>query len=247
VFNRAFGVIGRNFVTFFGLGVLAAIPNLLLTLVVFGTTPAAVAMQGKSPSAVLGVSAWLMAIGLVTIAISFVLSAALAHGTYADLSGRRASLGNCLLTGAREFLPLMGITFLSVAALIPAMLLLIVPGIILALAWSVVVPVRVVERVPVFDTFGRSAALTRGHRWAIFGLFVVIWFGSIMLGAMIAPITTGAAFGTTHAAGVAGLLIQSAVGALTSVVTGTIVASIYYELRAIKEGVGPEQLAAVFD
>jgi hypothetical protein len=117
----------------------------------------------------------------------------------------------------------------------------------LALAWSVAAPVRVVENTPFFATFGRSAALTRGHRWAILGLYLVYALGGAVLGLIVAPLT-----GANPFAGVQGLnpvyLIASAVIAvLLRAIQGTAVASIYYELRAIKEGVGPEQLAAVFD
>ncbi len=43
----------------------------------------------------------------------------------------------------------------------------------MAVAWSVTVPVYVVEQTEVFSAFTRSADLTRGHRWRIFGLFVI--------------------------------------------------------------------------
>ncbi len=53
------------------------------------------------------------------------------------------------------------------------MVLLVVPGIIVALMWSFVTPVLVVERTGLIDTFQRSRDLTRGHRWALLGLIVV--------------------------------------------------------------------------
>jgi hypothetical protein len=34
---------------------------------------------------------------------------------------------------------------------------------------------------------------------------------------------------------------------ITSIIGSTFVAAIYYELRQIKEGIGPEALASVFD
>jgi hypothetical protein len=46
---------------------------------------------------------------------------------------------------------------------------------------------------------------------------------------------------------VAYIALDSVVRIFTSMVSTAGVATIYYELRSVKEGVGPEQLASVFD
>jgi hypothetical protein len=248
VLQRTFSVLGRNAVPFLFLSFLTQIPLLALQLTAFRPDRLGVmAGQPPNPAALLSLGTSLIVTGLVGIAISFVLQAALAHGTYADLSGKRASLGELLRTGLREFFPLVGLAIVSYLGMVFGTFLLIVPGVMLALAWSVVAPVRVVEHTPFFATFGRSAALTRGHRWTILGLYLVYALGGAMLGFAIAPLTGANVF-----AGVQGLnptyfIGSAAVAVVLRAVQGTAVASIYYELRAIKEGVGPEQLAAVFD
>jgi hypothetical protein len=54
------------------------------------------------------------------------------------------------------------------------MLLLIIPGIILSLAFIVVYPVAVFEKGSAIDALRRSAELTRGRRWNIFGASFII-------------------------------------------------------------------------
>jgi hypothetical protein len=59
------------------------------------------------------------------------------------------------------------------------MLLLIIPGIILSLAFILVYPVAVFEKGSAVDALRRSSKLTRGHRWNIFAASFVI---GILLG-----------------------------------------------------------------
>jgi len=63
---------------------------------------------------------------------------------------------------------------------------------------------------------------------------------------------TGLIIGAAGAAGGAGtnavsLMAESVGRLIASVILSVGTASIYYELRSNKEGIGPEQLAAVFD
>ena len=48
----------------------------------------------------------------------------------------------------------------------------------MATAWIMAVPAQVVEQPGVFGAIGRSADLTRGHRWPIFGLMIIFAIGS---------------------------------------------------------------------
>jgi hypothetical protein len=248
VLERTFQVLGRNLVPFFVLSFLTQVPLLALQLTVFRPDQLGVrAGQPPNPAMLLSTGTSLIVTGFVGIALSFVLQAALAHGTYADLSGKRASLGDLMRTATREVLPLVGLAILSFLGMVFGMLLLVVPGVILALSWSVIVPVRVVEHTPFFQSFGRSTALTRGHRWSILGLYLVYALGGAVLGFAIAPLTGASLFGGMQGLNPAYFIASAAVAVVLRVIQGTAVASIYYELRAIKEGVGPEQLAAVFD
>lgn len=51
--------------------------------------------------------------------------------------------------------------------------LIIVPGLILLTIWAVIAPSIVIEDKGVFEAFGRSRELVRGHGWQVFGAIVI--------------------------------------------------------------------------
>jgi hypothetical protein len=178
----------------------------------------------------------------------YVLQAALVQGTILDLNGERPDLGKCLSAGFRVLLPVIAITFLSYVGMAAGMVLLIVPGIIWALAWSVVVPVKVVEQTGIIASFGRSWALTRGHRWKILGLFLLLVAAMFVIQGVVAMVFATSLFRPNQAAlDPAYLIAYWLVNIPLAAIMSVAVASLYYELRLVKEGVGPAQLAAAFD
>jgi hypothetical protein len=248
VIQRTFGVIGRNFV-----------PFLLLTLL-FKTVPAVVigfwsvteqkAALANNDAFGTAFSAQNILIGVVSAIVGvlslFVLQAALLRGTLADLNGRRASLGDMLSTGLRFFFPLLGLGILMGVAVGFGFLLFIVPGLMMAVAWCAAAPAVVAEKVGVFESFTRSANLTRGHRWPIFGLFVIY---AVVSGAIS---TVGNAFMAGNLNNFAtmmtiSVIIQAVVGTLGALIGSAGSAALYFELRTVKEGVGADTLASVFD
>jgi uncharacterized membrane protein len=128
-------------------------------------------------------------------------------------------------------------------------LLLVIPGIILALRWAVAVPACVVENKGPLQSMSRSAELTKGHRWKIFGLWVLLTIAAIViliiagvlagLGVIVAP----EGLGRVLIAGIISLILTAIVTAYSYVLNSMI----YHDLRIAKEGVGTEEIAAVFD
>lgn len=240
VASRTFGVIGRNAVPFFSLAAIAAIPQIALKIIL--------GQQNLNPAHIGGFFLTTFGVAWVNVALLSVLQAALVHGTISDLNGKKASFGDCLQTGLKTALPVIGISILQSLGVGFGLILLIVPGILFAIAWSVAVPVRVVEQESVFECFGRSSDLTRGHRGAIFVLALIWWFIAFALGMVIVPISgLGSLAAAARATSITYAVLEGVVAVFTSTVSAAGIASIYYELRWIKEGIGPEQLAAVFD
>lgn len=250
VVSRMFQVIGDNTVTFLALAVLASIPSMLFTFI--GAAGTSIRPQIGStgiltPALPVIVSGVVLGF-LVFIVVAYLLQAAMVYGTISALNGRKASFMDCLATGIRNAVPLTIIALLAVLSVGIGFLLLIVPGMILVVMWSVLTPVRVAERTGILDTFSRSAALTKGHRGAIFGLFVIYMVLAGALGLIIRPLTglslmpvAGMHIPMTY------VIATGLVRVATSLIGATGIASIYYELRMVKEGIGPEQLAAVFE
>ena len=142
-----------------------------------------------------------------------------------------AMLGRVILVGMLAFV-LMTLGFL-----------LIIPGIIVAVALSVAIPVTIVEGLPATGSLHRSWALTDGNRWRIFGLFLIVFIAIVIYGGILGGVL-----------GVAGLLETSTEDVLldflllpASVLLSVVIAVIYHELRRAKDGVDIKTLAAVFD
>ena len=116
----------------------------------------------------------------------------------------------------------------------------------LAVAWCAAAPAVVAEKVGVFESFTRSANLTRGHRWAIFALFVIY----AVVSWMISAVGSAFMFGSLNNVGqmmIISVIVQAVVGTLGALIGGAGSAALYFELRTVKEGVGADTLASVFD
>jgi hypothetical protein len=245
VIQRTFGAIGRNFVTFFVLAiVLGGVPAVISQFIAGSFSEAA--MMGE-----MGADVWIPYIGsmLLSLAAGYVLLGALTHGAIVDLNGRRPSIGECLSTGVRHVLPLIALAILTGFGVFLGLLLLIIPGIFLALMWSVAAPAYVVERPGIIAAFGRSAELTKNHRWAILGLFVIYFIVAFVIGIVMAiPMGLAAAADPMAAAtNPVSLVLLLLLSALTTMIGTVGAASLYYELRTIKDGVGADALASVFE
>lgn len=247
VVSMTFGVIGRNIVPFFVLTLIAVLPQTLFTFYV-----GQIATSGGKldPAMFMTGAYWLrfFALELLSVFLTFFLQATLTYWTVLDLRGARPALGDALSVGVGMALPIFLVGILFVFGVAAGFLLLIVPGLMLLTAWEVVVPALVVERTGILGSFSRSSALTKGHRWPIFGMLVIFYVGVYVLNIVLNPLF-GLSFMTTSIVGlpVVYVVFQTLVRIATAVVGATGSAAIYYELRVAKEGVGPEQLASVFD
>lgn len=253
VINRTFGAIGGNLVTFLILaGILAGVPAVGSLYLVGWMQQIAAAAPSESAGSfqVIGIS---LIAGLIGIVSSYVLMGAITHGSMVFYNGRRASIGECLATGLRYVLPLIGLGILVGLGVAIGMLLLIVPGIIAALMWSVAAPVLVVEGVGIGGAISRSQTLTKNHRWAILGL-VVIYAIISWLVQLVAFLPLGLDRTTAISSAYYGLqapLMFLVLNVVYTVIVSTVSAAgsaaLYSELRMAKEGVSSDELAKVFE
>ena len=242
VFNRAASVLSRNFVPFVAIAAVAALPNLWRTTAIGGS--AAVAARGAhNPYAPVLTVFGLVMLGLISFGIS---QAAILNAAYQDMSGRPSPIGESLRKGLRRFLPIIGLAILQGLGIFIASVFLLFPGFIVMAMWFVSLPACVVERLGPIGSLGRSRALTKGHRWKIFGIVVLltivnfIGIGVIMALIGISPMRP---VGYPLVYGVATWIWGSLIGAFQA----TVAVVSYYELRAAKEGIDIEQIVAVFD
>ncbi len=254
VIKNTFGAIRQNAATFAVLAlVLAGIPAAISTfglVGIFGRLTSLGSVSPVEPSlSFLGFNAALAGGGmLINLFANAILQAAVMYGTAAFLNGRTASLGECFGAGLRRCLPLIGLMIVMGFAEFFGFLLLIVPGIMMAVAWIVAIPALVVERTGVFAALGRSADLTRGRRWPIFGFIFLYLIAFGVVQQVVLGIVGSVIVATTPSAMmVQRLPVSAALGVLSVILAVCRVAAIYYELRTTREGVGPEAFASVFD
>lgn len=125
----------------------------------------------------------------------------------------------------------------TIAASLLGSLLWLIAFIYLALGWWVVGPVVIVENRGPIDALRRSFELTRGYRWALFGIgFVVTAATAVPMWALWLLNGTGIppriALPLWSAAGAASLLLQIALSVLMAVAA----AVAYSDMRRFKEG-----------
>jgi hypothetical protein len=233
VLTRSLAVLLRSFPKYLIFGIVMAVPN-FFSVLHYGT----VSVESQSVSVTNQAGIGYLLLGMVLFAL---VQSTMIQGAFQDIRGQSFDLGTSVRRGLRRFIPVLGTSICATIALIVGFILLVVPGFIVLTMLLVAVPVCVVEAVGPFQSLGRSRALTKGHRWQIFAIYivplVVLGIGSFILQAV------GAAIAGITGAAVASFLVVAVMTPYQALVA--IVA--YHDLRAVKEGLDIEQLAAVFD
>jgi len=242
VVQRTFAAIGQNWLVFLVSSVvLIGIPS-----VISGFGQGQNIFTASTPAAVVAI----LVGGLLTLVGAYVLQGVVVFTTINGLNGKPVDLGGALSAGLRFFFPLLGLGIVMGIGLFLGYILLIVPGIILSVMWVVAGPAVVAEKRGIMESFQRSRDLTRGSRWMIFAIIVVYFIVAMILGIVVAGVgvaSTGSfAKGATQAP-IAALVLTPIVNVISYILSSAGVASIYYELRTVKEGVAPDQVASAFD
>ncbi|MBE1604815.1 hypothetical protein [Actinopolymorpha pittospori] len=173
---------------------------------------------------------------VVSLIAAFVLQAALVKAVEDVRDGRAdLSLGETV-GAARPYLGQVAIASIVSGLVIGVgLLLLIIPGLVVLTLWCLIVPVIVLEGASVFDSFGRSRALVRGHGLQVFGtlacVFLLTLVAQIVLNVLL-------------------LVLPAEIrGFVSGIVSGTLVAPFvalvltmgYFRLRAAAGGTVGEQ------
>jgi hypothetical protein len=160
VLNRTFALLARNFLPFFTVTAVASVPSVLVAQ--------GQSLDAASSGSEIAIGLGLMLLGLFLGIVLYTLSQAIVlYGAFQDMRGQPVSLVESTQVGMRRFLPIVGLAFCASILAGLGFLLLIFPGLMLLTMWFVAAPACVVERLGPFRSMGRSAELTKGHRWKI--------------------------------------------------------------------------------
>lgn len=90
-----------------------------------------------------------------------------------------------MLYGGAALLLMMGWVLLGLPGVALMVIILLVPLVVVTLTLSLAVPVAVAENRGVFDSFRRSAELTRGHKGLIFLTYFIWWLVTTVVGLVV--------------------------------------------------------------
>src|SRR5580658_2615793 len=231
VLSRAIGLLSRHVVLFVLVTAGAQLPGLVLAFFTMG----APVRPGSTAFGTAGLVGIFVGLFLVPITQTMVY-----HAAFQDMLGRPVRVGDSLALALRRFFPILGALLCMGFLIMLGFVALVVPGIIAATMFAVTVPAWVVERLGPFRSIGRSRHLTKGHRWRILGIGLLVLVASIV----VAGVAAAFGFGLGAAGGaLIRFVLQSVLGAFTSVV-GVVM---YHDLRVAREGLDTDRIAAVFD
>ena len=234
VLSDTFAVIGRNIVLLANIAVM------------FIAIPAVVRIAGVVLAPASPLFGILTFIGTLAGGVGALLAyASIFQLTMADLHGQTVTTDVMFRTAARKFWPMLGLALLLGLGIFAGCLLLLVPGVILAMAWSAALPALVLENRGVFEAFGRSAALTRKRRWSIFLLSFLVGIVVLVAETVLFAIFGGFNGIVSGHANAASTVLSSLLSVVTVPFGAVMNTTLFDHLRG-KEGYGAEAVAEVF-
>ena len=246
VLGRSFSILFKNIVPFGLLSVLILAPTNLYEIFSAPAQPEAYSEELVFDWTALGVLA-------VEALLGYLLTAALVYGTVQDLRGRRVNLGDCIGRGFATMFAVLGVAIVSSIVIGVGTLLLIIPGVIAMTILWVAIPAAVIERNGL-GALSRSSELTRGFRWKILFVLLLLIVIAMFAGALAGGIA-GFAIAISSPGGDPALVTETTAFGLVMWITTALTHALmavasavgYHDLRVAKEGVDVEQIAAVFD
>lgn len=176
---------------------------------------------------------------LVATVVSSTLAQAACFKTVGDTYlGTTSDWRASLRFGFSKFWRLLGLVLLHGVLLLLAFVACVVPGIWLYAAWSVAVPVLLIEGTGGFKALSRSYDLVKGRWWPVAGTLLVANLLSALVSGVFSLVLVPVAVSGGNQTATAVLTgVTGAVGALiTTPFIAAVVTVVYFDLRVRKEG-----------
>ena len=180
-----------------------------------------------------------------------VISGALVFASFEALRGNSPSVGASMSKGFRAAFAVVIVSILVGLLVGVGFLLLVVPGIIAIAVCAVAIPAAVVEKPGLIGALERSKELTKGYRWRILGVFL-LYAIIVFVASAVMNLAIGFGVMASGAKLSGGLILGAAtidwvLSAMMAALNASLAAVMYHDLRVVKDGVGIEELASVFD
>jgi hypothetical protein len=192
-----------------------------------------------------------LVLAVLLIVLGTVSQAVVLYGAFQVMRGKPINLAESARIGLRRFFPIVGLAISMTLLIFLASLLFVIPGLMLYTMWFVATPVCVVEQLGPWRSMGRSRALTKGHRWKIFGLMLLIILPALIFGAIVGALMFAATGGFLAMAAALsttlGQIVNLIWNAIWTAFYAIVIVVSYHDLRVAREGIDTEQIAAVFE
>jgi hypothetical protein len=216
ILNTTFNLYRENFVLFAGICAVIVIPEAILV--------AAFALSKSILFALLA--------GLLSLAVPFLLTGALAQAVSARYLGRPMTIAEAYESlGTGTVLRLVGVSFLGALLVLVGVIFFIIPGIYIGVRFVVAAQATVLERQSVTDSLRRSWNLVEGNWWRVFGIVLVVAILVILLEALVSRLV-GTVVGTALGTGLSTVVVGTVIQPIQSIA----LTLLYYDLRIRKEG-----------
>ena len=241
VIQETFGVYKRNIVPFGLAGlVLVGLPLAVSGLIQFSQFN----LVQTNPSQAALFALVMIPVAIVSGLASLLMMSSITLSTIGQLDGQNTRLSDTYGRGGAALLGMIGQLILFSFGVGFGFLLLVVPGVMLATAWSVAMQARIVEGPGVFKAFKRSLFLTKGRRWSILLLAIIVYVVMMSLFATQFSLTGGVITGAKNPIRL--FLLQPLMSAIVNPFLAVGGAVLYHQLRTLREGVGAQNVAEVF-
>jgi hypothetical protein len=231
-------ILGETFQTYFA----NFLPFLVLTAIAYAPVivySILVPTAGATPQATLRTG---LLVILLRVVAGPLATATVTYGVFQQMRGRDTSIADCLKVGLSNLLPVLGIAILQGIAVGFGMILCLVPGFIALAMLAVSVPVAIEERPGLIAALNRSSELTDGYRWPVFAVLFILGVLAFGVGIVLGLFSIG-----LSSIPILATLVREGAAVVTSGLSATAAAVMYYRLRSVKESVDIESIASVFD
>ena len=225
ILHNAWTLFARHFATFVALSAVTMLPMIVIAELMIDQRSAGFSF-GK-----------LVVLLVASTALGSVGAAVILYGALQGIRGRPVSALESLRVVLPHVGPVIALAVMNGLALMVGCLLLVVPGVILATILFAAIPACVAERLGPLESWHRSAELTKGHRWRVFWLIVLLF----VISQIIDKGLLQAVLGSDRTAAVA--LLSYAWSTVFYAYEYVVIAVAYVQLRALKDGLNAEHIA----
>ncbi len=230
ILDRAVNLYFRNFGLLFGIMAVSQVINQINYVIWAGT------MQGTVYVPAFVYTPVYYLVNLLTMAVG---TGAVTIAISSRYLGREITILQSYRIALRKLWTLLGARIVAGLLVGLGFMLLVIPGILLAVAFSLITPVVMLEDASAGTSRERSRELTAGFRWQIFALFliyyIVYWLITLVFGSLLVALTGLILPAFLGAPSVARLLLAPLLILMTPI-WALFTVLIYYNQRIKKEG-----------